>query len=78
LALVAVGGFEIGDDAWERITAGATLVQAYTGFIYSRPLWPHRIHSGLPRRARDVGLTSIQQAVSRARALAPRPALRIE
>ncbi|MGH7867401.1 MAG: quinone-dependent dihydroorotate dehydrogenase, partial [Candidatus Dormibacteraceae bacterium] len=30
LVLVAVGGIETSDDAWERICAGATLVQAYT------------------------------------------------
>ena len=31
--LIAAGGIETPDDAWERLTAGATLVQAYTGFI---------------------------------------------
>ena len=37
LVLIAVGGIETADDAWERIRAGATLVQAYTGFIYGGP-----------------------------------------
>jgi dihydroorotate dehydrogenase len=63
LVLVASGGIETTDDAWERIQAGATLVQAYTGFVYGGPLWPRRIHRGLARRARDAGFTSIQQAV---------------
>jgi dihydroorotate dehydrogenase len=62
LVLVASGGIETPDDAWERIEAGATLVQAYTGFVYGGPLWPWRIHRGLARRARDAGLVSIQQA----------------
>ena len=31
----------------ERVEAGATLVQAYTGFIYGGPLWPRRILKGL-------------------------------
>jgi dihydroorotate dehydrogenase len=66
LALVASGGIETPEDAWERIEAGATLVQAYTGFIYGGPLWPRRIHRGLAQRARDAGLASIQQAVGRA------------
>jgi len=71
VVLVAVGGIETADDAWERITAGATLVQGYTGFVYGGPLWPHRIHSGLARRAGDAGFTSIQQAVGTSQAPAP-------
>jgi dihydroorotate dehydrogenase len=51
LVLIAAGGIETGDDAWERMAAGATLVQAYTGFIYGGPLWPRRVHAGLARRA---------------------------
>ena len=52
LVLIAAGGIETPDDAWERLAAGATLVQAYTGFIYGGPLWPRRIHAGLARRTR--------------------------
>jgi dihydroorotate dehydrogenase len=63
LLLVAVGGIETADDAWERILAGATLLQGYTGFIYGGPLWPRRIQRGLARRARAAGFSSIQQAV---------------
>jgi dihydroorotate dehydrogenase len=66
LVLVASGGIETPDDAWERIEAGATLLQAYTGFVYGGPLWPRRVHRGLARRARDLGLASIQQAVGKA------------
>ena len=47
LVLVAVGGIESGRDAWERIQAGATLVQAYTGFIYGGPFWPRRVQREL-------------------------------
>ena len=52
LVLIAAGGIETPDDAWERLAAGATLVQAYTGFIYGGPLWPRRMHAGLARRIR--------------------------
>jgi dihydroorotate dehydrogenase len=62
LVLVAVGGIETADDAWTRIQAGATLVQAYTAFIYGGPLWPHRINRDLARRARLAGYTSISEA----------------
>jgi dihydroorotate dehydrogenase len=58
LVLIAAGGIETPDDAWERLQAGATLVQAYTGFIYGGPLWPRRMHAGLvhlSRRARSQG-----------------------
>ena len=54
LVLIAAGGIETGDDAWERLAAGATLVQAYTGFIYGGPLWPRRVHAGLARRIRSA------------------------
>jgi dihydroorotate dehydrogenase len=66
LVLVAVGGIETADDAWARIQAGATLVQAYTGFVYGGPLWPRRIHRGLARRARQAGYTSISEATASA------------
>jgi dihydroorotate dehydrogenase len=52
LVLVAAGGIETPDDAWERLRAGATLVQAYTGFVYGGPLWPRQMHAGLAARMR--------------------------
>ncbi|HWM98635.1 MAG TPA: quinone-dependent dihydroorotate dehydrogenase [Streptosporangiaceae bacterium] len=54
LVLIAAGGIETPDDAWERLRAGATLVQAYTGFVYGGPLWPRRMHAGLARRLRST------------------------
>ncbi len=53
LVLIAAGGIETADDARERLASGATLVQAYTAFIYAGPLWPHRVQAGLARRARS-------------------------
>jgi dihydroorotate dehydrogenase len=55
LVLIAAGGIETPDDAWDRLMAGATLLQAYTAFIYEGPLWPHRIHAGLAARLRSSG-----------------------
>jgi dihydroorotate dehydrogenase len=63
LVLVSVGGIETASDAWERIRAGATLVQAYTGFVYGGPLWPHRINRGLVEQLRATGVASIQDLV---------------
>ena len=62
LVLIAAGGIQTPDDAWERLRAGATLVQAYTGFIYGGPLWQRRMHAELARRARAEGLASIGEA----------------
>jgi dihydroorotate dehydrogenase len=63
IVLIAAGGIETADDAWERIRAGATLVQIYTGFVYEGPLLAHRIAQGLLARARGLGFSSIQAAV---------------
>jgi dihydroorotate dehydrogenase len=66
LVLVSVGGIESADDAWERIAAGATLIQANTGFIYGGPGWPRHINRALARRLRDQGCSSIQEVVGSA------------
>jgi dihydroorotate dehydrogenase len=63
LVLIAVGGIENGDDAWARIRAGATLVQAYTGFVYGGPLWPRRVQRELLAHVKAAGLATIQDAI---------------
>ncbi len=63
LVLVAAGGITTGDDAYARIRAGATLVQAYTAFIYRGPLWPSRVHRELARRLRADGFARLGDAV---------------
>lgn len=47
LTLIGVGGIGGVEDAQARIDAGATLLQAYTAFIYEGPLWPRRILQGV-------------------------------
>ncbi|GAB3695527.1 quinone-dependent dihydroorotate dehydrogenase [Nocardiopsis oceani] len=74
VTLVAVGGIETPGDAWDRIRAGATLVQGYTGLIYGGPLWPRRIHRGLARLVRASGYSSLQEAVG---SDAPAPVLKV-
>jgi len=63
VTLIAVGGIETSEDAWQRIRAGATLVQSYTGFIYGGPAWPRRIHRELAAKVRAARLSSIEQAI---------------
>jgi dihydroorotate dehydrogenase len=66
LTLISVGGIETVDDAWDRITAGASLLQGYTGFIYGGGLWAKHIHDGLAARLREGGFTSLADAVGSA------------
>jgi dihydroorotate dehydrogenase len=65
LVVIAVGGIEDTDDTWARICAGATPVQAYTGFVYGGPAWPRAVHRGLARKVRAAGLASISEAIGR-------------
>lgn len=66
LVLIGVGGIETADDAWERITAGATLLQGYTGFVYGGGLWAKHIHDGIASRLRAGGFGSLTEAVGSA------------
>jgi dihydroorotate dehydrogenase len=50
LTIIAVGGIGDADDARERLDAGATLLQAYTAFVYEGALWPSRVQRALARR----------------------------
>jgi dihydroorotate dehydrogenase len=49
LAIVSVGGIETAQQAAERLAAGATLVQGYSGFIYEGPLWARRVNRGVAK-----------------------------
>jgi dihydroorotate dehydrogenase len=60
---VSVGGVADAADVWERILAGATLVQSYTGFVYGGPAWPRRVNHELAARVRAAGCTSIAELV---------------
>ena len=67
LALVSVGGVETAADAWQRLVAGADLVQGYTGFIYEGPAWASRINRGIAEKVRSEGYTNLRDAVEAAR-----------
>ena len=66
LVLISAGGIETADDAWERITSGAALLQGYTGFVYGGGLWAKQIHDGIARRLHDAGFASVAEAVGSA------------
>jgi dihydroorotate dehydrogenase len=63
LTLVAVGGIDSAEEAWERLRAGASLVQIYTAFIYEGPALPSRIGQGLLERARAEGFATLAKAI---------------
>jgi dihydroorotate dehydrogenase len=70
LPIIGVGGIFTPADAWEKITAGASLVQVYTGLVYEGPAVVKRIVRGLLERLEEAGLGSLQQAVGSAEAAA--------
>jgi dihydroorotate dehydrogenase len=47
LTVISVGGISTSADARERLDAGATLLQAYTAFVYEGALWPSRVQRDL-------------------------------
>ncbi|MHC5726057.1 MAG: quinone-dependent dihydroorotate dehydrogenase, partial [Nostoc sp.] len=63
IPIIGVGGIFSPEDAWEKITAGASLIQVYTGWIYEGPLMVHRILAGLLILLEQSGLNSINEAV---------------
>jgi dihydroorotate dehydrogenase len=54
LAIIGVGGIGSVEDARTRLASGATLLQAYTGFVYGGPTWPARIQRELSRTHEEV------------------------
>ncbi|MFS4096061.1 quinone-dependent dihydroorotate dehydrogenase [Streptomyces sp. AF1A] len=63
ITLVGVGGVETAEDAWQRILAGATLVQGYSAFVYEGPFWCRAIHKGLAARLRTSPYATLAAAV---------------
>lgn len=68
--IIGVGGVETADDAWEKLVAGADLIQVYTGFIYQGPDLVREIVERLAERVRASGRATLADAVALARAQA--------
>jgi dihydroorotate dehydrogenase len=66
IPLIGVGGIENADDAWERIRAGASLIQLYTAMVYQGPGIARRIANGLAERLKREGYSSVAEAVGSA------------
>lgn len=63
IPLVGVGGIATAEHAWERIRAGASLVQLYSAMVYEGPGLGAQIVRGLERLMRRDGFASIAEAV---------------
>jgi dihydroorotate dehydrogenase len=71
MTIIGVGGVFTARDAWEKITAGASLVQLYTGFIYGGAGVARDINEGLAQILNKRGFRTLDEAVgSRAAELA--------
>ena len=63
LPIIGVGGIFSAEDAYERIRAGASLIQIYTGIVYEGPFLARRIVRGLIRILEREGVSRLPQAV---------------
>lgn len=59
LPIIGVGGIESGDDVYERLCAGADVVQIYTAFVYGGPLTPRRLCVRLGERLAAEGVEDL-------------------
>ena len=61
--IIGVGGVFSAEDAYEKITSGANLVEMITGFIFEGPQVIGEINRGLVKLLRRDGFSSIDEAV---------------
>ena len=65
IPIIGVGGVDSGKSAYEKITAGASLLQLYTGFIYKGPSAAKDIKKGLIEILKAEGLNNIKEAIGK-------------
>lgn len=63
LPIIGVGGIFNADDAWEKLSSGASLLQIYTGLVYEGPGLPQKIVAGLLNRMRREGIRDLKEIV---------------
>lgn len=64
--IIGVGGVHDADSAYEKICAGASLVQFYTALVYEGPRLVRRIKEGIVARLREDGFANVSNAVGSA------------
>lgn len=65
--IIGVGGIENAEDAWDKLVAGADLLQVYTALIYAGPGLVAEIVAGLSRKVAESNSRSLHEAVAKAR-----------
>tara|TARA_B100001564_G_scaffold359861_1_gene383463 strand:+ start:3715 stop:4782 length:1068 start_codon:yes stop_codon:yes gene_type:complete len=65
--IIGVGGISNADDAWEKITNGASLVQVYSSMVFNGASVIKNIVNGLERKLKSKGFTELEQAIGLAR-----------
>jgi dihydroorotate dehydrogenase len=63
LPIIGVGGIFNAADAWEKISAGASLVQIYTGLVFEGPSLAREIVAGLSQRMEQAGVKSLKEVI---------------
>ena len=63
--IIGVGGISSGKSAYEKITAGASLLQLYTGFVYKGPSTAKIIKKELIQILKSEGIENIKDAVGK-------------
>ena len=61
--IIGVGGIANAQDAWEKLEAGATLIQAYSGFVFEGPALTKQVVHGLSKRLKASQHDSITDVV---------------
>ena len=63
IPLIAAGGIASAEDAWQRIRAGACLLQLYSALVFQGPGLARAIAAGLAERLEREGMANIAEAV---------------
>ena len=63
IPIIGVGGVDSGDSAYEKISAGASALQLYTGMVYNGPLVIKDIKRELIATLKKEKINNIQEAV---------------
>jgi len=67
IVIIGAGGISTAEDAWQRMLAGADLLQIYSGFVYHGPPLIAEIVKGLEEKRTESGCSTLQEAVQQAR-----------
>ena len=63
IPIIGVGGVDSGESAFEKIAAGASAIQLYTGMIYKGPMIVKQIKKGLIIKLNEKGFKNIDEAI---------------